>query len=79
MKKRLSILMIGIVMLAGIFAIPVSKTVYASCGCAMECGDRCGVNCNDCSIFTGQCQAQAAACCAGAREATGPMPACPVN
>ena len=79
MKKKLLMLAMAIALFAGMFAIPVTKTVYASCGCAMECGNRCGVSCDNCSIFNGECQSQAAACCAGAAEATGPMPECPAN
>jgi hypothetical protein len=42
----------------------------------MVCADRCQVNCDNCGGIL-ECLAKANECCDGAKEATGPLPACP--
>jgi hypothetical protein len=79
MKTKLMVLGMTIIFFAAFWLVPLTRTVSAACSCAMECGNRCGFSCSDCNIFTGNCGAEATACCAGAATATGPLPACPTE
>lgn len=76
MKKRLLFTVFAFMLFAGAFTFSVARIVNAGCGCAMVCADRCQVNCDNCGGIL-ECLAKANECYDGAKEATGPLPACP--
>lgn len=79
MKKRALLIFAAVVFAVGVyFEIMAAKTAaQCGCSCAMTCATSCEASCYGCTL--GQAIDTAIACCNGAAEATGPLPACGAN
>ncbi len=78
MRKIVLIIALAFALFGGSYGVFTVTTAFAcSCGCAMECAGRCGASCDGCTTTEGI--NKGAQCCREAAEATGPLPACPVN